>query len=364
VTVGRADRRIGGSSRRIGAGLAVALSLIVGCGGAGNTPPPAQLVLMTHDSFAVSDDVLALFEAQHSVEVEILQAGDAGSMVNQAILARDAPLADVLFGVDNTFLSRALEGGIFEAYRPSLLGRVPAALQLDPGGRVTPVDYGDVCVNYDKEAFNVGLPPPASLEELADPRYRGMLVVQNPATSSPGLAFLLATIVRFGEGDGGSGGWRDYWRALRDNDVLVTAGWEDAYYGSFSGGGGEGDRPLVVSYATSPAAEVYFAEEVLEEAPTGVLTDGCFRQIEFAGVLAGARSPTMAHRFVDFMLSREFQEDIPLNMFVFPASREARLGDVFARHAQRIDDPLTMPPTEIDELREAAIREWTDVVLR
>jgi thiamine transport system substrate-binding protein len=353
--------RNGRDARRL-LGVLLALLLASGCGGAGASPAPTELVVMTHDSFAISADVMALFEAQHGVKVNVLRSGDAGSMVNQAILAREAPLADVLFGVDNTFLSRALDAGIFEAYRPPLLDRVPAALKLDPAGRVTPIDYGDVCVNYDRSAFSDELPPPRTLDELADARYRGMLVVQNPATSSPGLAFLLATIVRFGDEEGS--GWREYWQALRENDVLATSGWEDAYYGQFSGGAGEGDRPLVVSYATSPAAEVYYAEEPLEEAPTGVLADGCFRQVEFAGVLAGARNPTLGRRFIDFMLSREFQEDIPLNMWVFPASTEARLADVFAQHAVRIDDPLTMAPAQIDEQREPAIREWTDVVLR
>ncbi len=317
---------------------------------------------MTHDSFAVSDDVLAEFEGEHGARVRVLRAGDAGSMVNQAILAREAPLADVLYGVDNAFLSRALEADIFTPYAPSLVETVPHELVLDPDFRATPIDYGDVCLNYDRSAFT-SLPPPSTLDDLADPAYRGMLVVQNPATSSPGLAFLLATVARFGEE--GDYTWRDYWTDLRANDVLVSAGWEDAYYGSFSGGSGEGERPIVVSYATSPVAEVVFADPVPSEAPTGVLEDGCFRQVEFAGVLRGRPgAQRLAQALVDFMLDVRFQEDVPLNMFVFPANGQADVPPEFAEHAAAIDEPLTMDPAVIDAGRERWIEEWTDVVLR
>jgi thiamine transport system substrate-binding protein len=328
----------------------------------GTPSAPTELTLMTHSSFAISDDVMAEFEREHGVTVRVLDSGDAGSLTNQAILARDAPLADVLFGVDNTFLSRALEADIFSAYRSPQLEDVPAELQLDPEMRVTPIDYGDVCLNYDREAFSDELPPPQRLEELTDPRYRGMLVVQNPATSSPGLAFLLATVAHFG--DEGETTWRDYWRDLRANEVLVTSDWNDAYYGQFSGGAGEGQRPIVVSYASSPAAEVVFAEPQPDEAPTGVVEEGCFRQVEFAGILRGGRDDEVARAFIDFMLSERFQADIPLNMFVFPANEATDVPEVFASHAVTVGDPIELDPFEIGAQRERWIGEWTDVVLR
>ncbi len=320
-----------------------------------------RLVLMTHDSFAVTDGILEAFEQEHGVEVEVLLGGDAGAVVNQAILTRDNPLADVLFGVDNTFLSRALDEEIFVPYEATGLESVPADLQLDSEHRVTPIDYGDVCLNYDRAVFE-GSTPPATLEDLVEPSFDGALVVENPATSSPGLAFMLATIVRFGEE--GDRTWLDYWTDLRANDVLVTAGWEEAYYTSFSGGSGEGDRPIVVSYATSPVAEVYFADPQPAEAPTGVIDDGCFRQVEFAGVLAGSESPELAGELIDFMLDTEFQADIPLSMFVFPANSTVELPEVFVEHAAQVSEPLTMDPATIAANRERWLEEWTDVVLR
>ncbi len=348
------------------AALLIAMALTAAaCGDSGTstTAPPVAggtVVLLTHDSFAVAEQVLAEFEAETGATVDVLRAGDAGSVVNQAILTKGAPLADAIFGVDNTFLSRAVEAGIFDPYESPLAAEVPDRYRLDPA--VTPIDFGDVCVNYDIAALDrAGVPPPATLRDLIDPRYRGMLAVENPASSSPGLAFLLATIAAFPEGS--EFGWPEYWAALRANDVLVTDGWEEAYYGAFSFSGG--DRPLVVSYASSPPAEIVFAEgEPPTAVGTAVLADGCFRQIEFAGVLDGAANPELARRLVDFMLSKAFQEDVPLNMFVFPARSDADIPAVFLEHTVIPDDPASLPPDVIEERREEWIETWTRIVLR
>jgi len=322
---------------------------------------PTVITLMSHDSFNVSEEVIAEFEAANNAEVEFLPSGDAGSALNQAILSKNNPLADVFFGVDNTFISRALEADIFEPYSSPLLAEVADALELDPQHRLLPVDYGDVCLNYDKAWFEErNIDPPADLNALTDPTYEGLTVVENPATSSPGLSFLLATIGHFGEE-----GYLDYWQALRDNDVLVVDGWEEAYWGQFSAAS-DGERPIVVSYASSPPAEVYFAEEPLDEAPTGVvLADGaCFRQIEFIGILKGTGRQPLAEKLVDFMLSKRFQEDIPLQMFVFPANHTAALPDVFVEYAKIPENPAYVSPEDIESHRDAWIEAWTETVLR
>ena len=322
---------------------------------------PAVITLMSHDSFNISEEVIAEFEAANNAKVEYLPSGDAGSALNQAILSKNNPLADVFFGVDNTFMSRALNADIFEPYASPLLDKVPDQLELDPQNRLLPVDYGDVCLNYDKAWFaERGINPPSDLNALKDPVYKGLTVVENPATSSPGLSFLLATVGHFGEE-----GYLDYWQALRDNDVLVVDGWEEAYWGQFSAAS-DGDRPIVVSYASSPPAEVYFAEEPLAEAPTGVvLADGaCFRQVEFIGILKGTERRALAEKLIDFMLSKRFQEDVPLQMFVFPANETAALPDVFVQYAKIPESPAYVSPEAIESNREAWIEAWTEVVLR
>lgn len=312
------------------------------------------VTLLTHDSFALSPETLEAFTAGTGIEVEQLASGDAGALVAQACLTAGEPLGDVLFGIDNTFLQRGLDCGMFEPYTSPGLADVPDHFELDPEHRVTPIDFGDVCLNYWIDAFDGS--PPASLDDLTDPAYAGMLVVQSPETSSPGLAFLLATIAHYGEG------WEEYWAALRDNGVAVTAGWEDAYWGEFIAGGGE--RPIVVSYASSPPAEVIFADPPVDEPPTGVVTASCYRQIEFAGVLAGADNPGGAQALIDFMLTPTFQNDVPLNMFVFPVAITATLPDVFVAHAEIADDPFMVDPAEVEAQRNAWTDRWVEIVLR
>ncbi|MEX2255104.1 MAG: thiamine ABC transporter substrate-binding protein [Acidimicrobiia bacterium] len=316
--------------------------------------------LVTHDSFAISKKVLRDFTRRTGIDVEVLPAGDAGAALNQVILTKDDPIGDVLFGVDNTFLSRALTEDIFLKADVPNAKAVPAALRLDPSDRAVPIDHGAVCVNYDKQWFeDHDLAVPRTLGDLTKPKYRDLLVVENPATSSPGLAFLLATVDRFGEG-----GWQKYWSTLRENGVEVVNGWEEAFNGSFSGGEGNGDRPLVVSYASSPPVAVYFSDPQPKESPIGTVLGTCFDQIEFAGVLRGTDHPAAARKLVNFMLSKRFQEDIPLQMFVFPARPDAQLPAVFEKFAEIPHDPATLPPETIGEHREQWIDEWTDTVLR
>jgi len=324
------------------------------------TPSVQTLTVMTHDSFAISEEVKAAFEAENNAAIKFLKAGDAGIALNKAILAKDAPLADVFFGVDNTFLSRALEEDIFETYQSPLLVQIPDEFELDQDHRALPVDFGDVCLNYDKTFFeDKGIAPPQNLEDLLQPEYKSFLVVENPATSSPGLAFLLATIGHFGEG-----GYLDYWNGLVANDVLVVNDWEIAYYTEFSRWGGT--RPIVVSYSSSPPFEVIFAEEPLDEPKTGVVVGegSCFRQIEFAGILQGTKSRPLAEKWIDFMLSKRFQEDIPLQMFVFPVNPDAELDETFQKFLATPEQPAEVSPEGIAENRETWIRQWTEAVIR
>jgi thiamine transport system substrate-binding protein len=321
-----------------------------------------ELTVMTHDSFAVSQDVIQAFEQANNLKVTFLASGDAGAALNKAILTKDAPLADVFYGVDNTFISRALNADIFETYQSPVLAKIPAAFQLDPSHRLSPVDYGDVCINYDKVYFaGKNLPVPAAFEDLLKPEYKGLLVVENPATSSPGLAFLLATIAHYGDP-----GYLTFWAKLRDNGVVVVNDWETAYYTDFSASSGKGPQPMVVSYASSPPAEVIFAKPPLSEAPTASIIgpDTCFRQIEFVGILKGTQHRALAEKFVDFILSKQFQEDMPLQMFVFPVNPDATLPEAFVKYAQVPEKPAYIDPAEIAANRDKWIQAWTETVLQ
>ncbi len=319
------------------------------------------LTVLTHDSFNISEEVIAEFSQQTGITVEFLEGGDAGETVNRAILTKENPLADLLYGVDNSLIARALRAGIFEPYKSPQLADIPDDYIFDPEGFVTPVDAGFVNFNFDKAWFAANdLALPSDITQLTEPAYRGLTVVENPATSSPGLAFMLATIDRFGDN------WLEYWASLRDNDLLVTDGWSDAYYTAFSKYGG--DRPIVLSYTSSPAAEVIFAETPLTEAPTSNLfCDSCvYRQIEAVGILAGSQNREAAMAFIDYMLSLRFQEDIPLNMFVYPVNPAAKLPEAFEKYAQIPTNKqiASLPAEIIDANLTDWLSLWTQVVLQ
>lgn len=323
----------------------------------------STITLLTHDSFPTEgttlNEALDAFTAQTGIAVEVVQAGDAGTMVSKAVLTAGNPEGDVLYGIDNTYLSRAVNGGVFEPYEAAGLDDVDEALTgLVPDHEATPIDFGDVCVNYDIDWFaDEVLDPPTDLASLAEPEYADLLVVENPASSSPGLAFLMATVAEFG-----ADGWVDYWNDLVANGVEIVDDWSGAYYERFSGTS-DGPKPLVVSYGSSPPFEVLFADPPIDEPTTGVLGDTCFRQVEFAGVLAGTDAPDEARQLVDFLLTSAFQSTIALNLFVFPVI-DVELPSEIVDFSVVPDTPFTLEPELIDSHREEWIETWTNEVLR
>ena len=327
-------------------------------------PVQTTLTVMTHDSFAVSAELVEAFQKTNNVTINFVKAGDTGSALNRIILTSlsGTPAADVFFGLDNTFLSRALENDLFIPYQAPALKDVPADLQLDADYRVVPIDFGDVCINYDKAYFEEkDIPLPESLVQLKDPVYEGLLAVENPATSSPGLSFMLATIAEFGED-----GWLDWWAAMKENSVVIVSDWETAYYTNFSGSSGKGPQPMVVSYASSPAAELIYSDPKLDVSPTAfiIAPNTCWRQVEFAGILRGTKQQALAEKFIDFMLSPEFQADVPMQMFVYPVLSGVALPAEFEEAAQVPQDPAELDPALIAANREAWTKAWSDLMLK
>ncbi|MFC9830983.1 MULTISPECIES: thiamine ABC transporter substrate-binding protein [Streptomyces] len=353
--------------------LAVGLGLVTlsacgssgGDGNGGSGEGSRTVTLVSHNSWAVSEDVVAAFEKQSGYKLKVLKDGDAGQAVNKAILTKDNPQGDVFFGVDNTLLSRALDNGLFQSYEAKGSDQVLPEYRVDEDKhRVTPVDTGDVCVNYDKAWFEKRkLTPPKTFDDLVRPEYKDLLVVENAATSSPGLGFLLGTAAEYGDE-----GWEDYWKKLKANGVKVVDGWEQAYNEEFSGSAGgkkaKADRPLVVSYASSPPAEVIYADPRPDTAPTGVAEGTCFRQVEYAGLLSNAKHPEGGKALLDFMTGESFQEDMPLNMFVYPVREGAQVPEEFVTFGPQAKEPRTMDPAKIAENRDQWVKSWTSLVLK
>uniref|UniRef100_UPI0031DAA4D9 thiamine ABC transporter substrate-binding protein n=1 Tax=Streptomyces hawaiiensis TaxID=67305 RepID=UPI0031DAA4D9 len=323
------------------------------------------VTLVSHDSWAASKDVIAAFEKQSGYKVDVLKDGDAGQAVNKAILTKDNPQGDVFFGVDNTLLSRALDNDLFQSYEAKGSERIKAEYRVDQDEhRVTPIDTGDICVNYDKKYFaDHKLQPPRSFDDLVKPQYKNLLVTENASTSSPGLGFLLGTAAAYGDG-----GWEGYWKKLKANGVKVVDGWEQAYNQEFSGSSSgkkaKGDRPLVVSYASSPPAEVLYADPKPTAAPTGVAEGTCFRQVEYAGLLSNAKNTKGGKALLDFLISKRFQEDMPLNMFVYPVTEGAQVPPEFVKYGPQAKDPETLDPAKIADHRDQWVKSWTSLVLK
>lgn len=341
-------------------GIAVVAALTSGCSligsreaEPGESGPGARTVtLVVHDSFAVDERVLADFERRSGIHVDVRHSGDAGELTNKLVLSKADPLGDVVYGVDSTFASRALNEGVFAPREPA--GQDPQRYAVDARNRLTPVDVADVCVNIDTRWFaERGVPEPAGLRDLADPRYKNLFAVPDPTTSSPGLAFLLDTVKAFGEP-----GWQDYWRQLTANGVKLSSGWEEAYNQDFSGSSGRGPRPIVLSYASSPAAEV----GPDGSAPTKALLDTCYRQVEYAGVLAGAKDPESAGKVVDFLLSPPFQAQVADQMYVYPVAPDVALPPGWATSAPQPRQPAELPGDQVERNRDRWVEQWRAVV--
>jgi thiamine transport system substrate-binding protein len=322
-----------------------------GSGASGGT-----VVLVTHESFKLPKKVERQFEQQSGYDLQTRAAGDAGTLTTKLVLTKDDPTGDAAFGVDNTFASRAVDEGVFAEHGLELpAGAEEYALEGDAADVLVPIDNADVCVNVDRTWFaDHDLRPPTSFEDLADPAYQGLFVTPSALSSSPGLAFLLATIAEYGDA------WPDYWERLLANDALVVDGWEDAYFGDFTQGSEHGTRPIVLSYDSSPAFTI--ADD--GSSTTSALLDTCFRQVEYAGVLEGADNPEGAKALIEFLLGDSVQRELPESMFVFPVVDGVGLPPAWEKHAEQPESPYQLDPPEIAANREAWLEEWRDIVTR
>jgi thiamine transport system substrate-binding protein len=320
----------------------------------GDAPGQQVVTLVTHDSWVAPQEVLDAFQRQSGTKISVLKEGDAGALTNKLVLTKAQPIGDVAYGVGSTFASRVVSEGVFEPYTSPEADRGPQRYTVDAGHRLSAVDVGDVCVNIDTGYFAAkGIPEPASYEDLADPRYQGLLVVESPATSAPGLAFLLGTVAKFGDQ-----GWPDYWSKLKANGVKSVSGWTEAYSQDFSGSSGRGPRPIVVSSASSPAAEI--AED--GKPRTKALLDTCYRQVEYAGVLVGTKQAGKARKVVDFLLSQQFQVTVAANMYVYPSRQGVDLPVGWAQVAPLPSKPDSLPGEKVQAGREKWIGQWRALI--
>lgn len=354
----------------LGAVLALALA---GCApatsdGAGGDESKA-VTLAVHSSFP-NEEFAAAASAATGYDVKVVAAGDGGELTNKLVLTKGAPIADAFFGVDTIFASRLVTNDVVSDYRPKDFpesgipavifpdgAEAPSTLAADTPFALTPVDQGATCINIDPAWFAAqGIAEPKSYEDLTKPEYRDLTVLLDPTASSTGASFLVGTVAKFGED-----GFADYWQALTDNGARIEQGWSDAYNGQFTQGGGDGTKPIVVSYGSSPAFTVN-ADGT--ETTSKALLDTCSNQVEYAGVLTGAANPEGAQAVVDYLVSSEFQATIPDAMYMYPIDSAAQLPEAWASFAPvpsaaQLND---LPSAEIEAGREGWLKTLSEQI--
>ncbi|MFY9262765.1 MAG: extracellular solute-binding protein [Actinomycetaceae bacterium] len=322
------------------------------------------VTVITHDSFELSDELRAQFTAETGYTLQTTAPGDSGMVVNQLVLNKDNPTVDAVYGIESFTAQRAIDEGVLVDYVP--VNDPGADYRLDG---LTAIDIADVCVNYDVQWFvDADMDLPQTLADLTKPEYAELLVVQNPAHSSTGLAFLVATAIGTSADTEGAGGeptgtepagvstttgmtLEEYWSAIISGGAKISDSWSDSYYVDFSGADGKGEYPLVVSYASSPAES---------EGATGVIEGTCVRQIEYAGVVAGAQNPQGAQAFIDFMVSDAVQESLPESMYVYPVA-DVPIPENWAQYAVLVDEPILPDPVEVGQYRDSWLTMWTAI---
>lgn len=315
-----------------------------------------KVTVVTHSSFQVSDNLKKEFEKTSGFKLEIVDGGDGGELVNKLILSKDAPQGDVCFGVDNTYASRLLSQGVIDKDRT--VDTIPESAEkylVDNNRALVPIDMGDVAINIDKTYFTShNLAEPKTFEDLAKPEYAKLLVAINPTTSTPGLAWMLATVGHFGADK-----FSDYWKALVKGGAKIASGWTEAYNTDFSAGEGKGAYPIVVSYASSPS---YTVSKDGASTTTAALLDTAFRQVEYAGVLKGAANPAGGQAFINWMLSKAVQADIPKKMYMYPVDSSVQLPEALAKFGPLAEKPVEVAPNKIAAEREQWLKLWASAV--
>jgi thiamine transport system substrate-binding protein len=304
------------------------------------------LVVYAYDSF-VSEwgpgpQAAKVFKEKTGIELSLVPKGDAGQVLAAAIQEKKRPRADVLLGLDQNLLPLAKEAGVLSPYSAEGLSRVPQRLRFEDR-LLTPYDYGVFTIIWDSES---GIEPPKSLGDLINPSFAKKLILMDPRTSSPGLGFLAWTLESYGDG------WKDYWKSLRPSILTVASGW-DSGYGLFL----KGEAPLVLSYTTSPAYHLY-AEDT-ERYVALSFDQGHPVQLEGAGLVRGGSNALNGKKFLDYILSREFQASVATTNWMFPVDPSVPLPECYSA-VPAVKELEGVAPTVLAK----ALDEWPDAASR
>ncbi|MHA1198677.1 MAG: thiamine ABC transporter substrate-binding protein [Candidatus Heimdallarchaeaceae archaeon] len=348
-----------------------------------------SLVIYTYESLLADPgyDFISAYASYSGIptsEIRIVYMEDANSVLSKAILEKDDPTADVLIGLDNVMIHDAKEEGILQIYDSPTLVNISETLvtNLDPEKYLLPYDYGIIALWYDLNRINTSTNPELeylTLDDILEYDLDKQLIVEDPTLSSPGLGFLLWTIAIYGDPEINFEGvlgqnWRDWWSEAK-SDLRIASSWGDAFSIYYTP---EEDRPMMVSYGTSPAYDVCHpdygvgegnpppsAAVVSHENPTAlqIIMKNAWLQIEGIGLVNNAPHTVEAKKFIDWFLDQELQDNIPLNNWMYPANLHANIPTCFADNSispdsmtQLLNDILT--PDMIEDNLNDWLKDW------
>jgi len=299
-----------------------------------------ELTVYVYESLSwIEEGTVQKFEEMNDCEVKVVKLGDAGNVLTRLVLERKNPRADVVIGLDQSLAAKAVEEDLLIPYKPENIENIKdEALIFDPEYYVIPYDYGAIAIIYDPEKIHEEL---ESFEDLT--KFKNSLIIQDPRASSTGQAFLLWTIAVY------ENNWKDFWERLMPAILTVSPSWDDSF-AKFE----IGEAPMMVSYATDSAYSQYYYGS--SKYKVFIPKEGAYVQIEGAGIVKGTDNLVLAQKFIEFILTEDFQKGIPLNQWMFSAI-DVELPEVY-QYAVVPEKILTIPAQEISNNLERWLKEW------
>ena len=343
----------------------------------GNEEQDNELVIITYDVLALTDDMIQQFENESGLSVTLVKLDDAGSILDYLIQNEGTENIDLAIGLDNTYLQTAINRGVLTEHQANILSasssqNTPiseAALLPYSGSLAVPFDMGYVCLNYDTSIVDgENMTVPTNLWNLTEEEWRGKVAIPSPISSSPGRAFMLATLDYFSYSEDSSDSFKQWWSAMEENDVIVTSGWTEAYETHYTGGYGEwtegyiGDAHITVSYCHSPGVESWYNENWTKSASLD-LPQSSFFQVEYATAVTGGNVEA-ASEFIDYLLSEQVNSQMPEQNLMYSVleGEDLPTANGYRYHSTVPSEPAEISMQEIAENMESWLQQWNSAM--
>ncbi|MBJ23765.1 MAG: hypothetical protein CMB64_03760 [Euryarchaeota archaeon] len=352
--------------KRTNESIVILLLLTMSFSGCVSESNETELVIATYDVYALTDEMIGDFENQTGITVSMIKLDDAGSVLDYLIQNKGTETIDLAIGLDNTYLQTAIKQGVLTEHLANNLDNISQdALAPYNGPFAVPFDMGHVCLNYDSSIVDgQNMTVPTSLWNLTEEEWRGKVAIPSPITSSPGRAFMLATLDYFNSLGESTSEFEEWWSAMEENDVIITSGWSEAYETHYTGGYGEyeagyvGDAHITVSYCHSPGVESWYNGNWTKSAALN-LPKTSFFQVEYISSVMGGDQQSSA-LFIEFLLSEDINSNMPVQNSMYSVLEGFDLPEEngYLFHSIIPNEPSEISMIEIEENMESWLLLW------